>query len=193
MSMRRLFAILAILFAASCVQPTAKEHIKERPTFSTHIADPQLRVIIDEYFRLSARNHVAFNGRVSVGFSNIDRGRVIGTCTYRPTFREIDLDKRFWKESTWESKVALLYHELTHCYCERDHDFDDGEKYPNDSLEEIIQAIFAKQPFTPLKPDGYLEDSCPKSIMHPVIISDECFLTHYDYYTKEMFARCKAF
>lgn len=191
--MRQFIALILFVIVASCAQPAAKEHVKDKPAFSTEITDPEIKVISDEYFRLSAYNNMHFNNKVSIGFSKIDRSNVIGTCTYQHEFREIDLDKRFWSNSTWFSKIALLYHEMTHCYCERGHDFDEGEVYPDVTLQEILGRFLSRIPLSPLKPSGYLDDFCPKSVMHPIIMDDECFEKHYNYYVKEMFARCNPF
>lgn len=190
--MRRFFTIILFVLIASCSKPPVKTEIKEAPSYSTDITDPELKTITDEFFRLSARNNLTFSHKVSVGFSDIERDSVIGTCSYRPTFREIDLDPRYWKRATWTSKVALLYHELVHCYCERDHDYDQGEMYPDKSWKALIQDHFSGF-LSPIRPSGYLEDGCSKSNMHPVIMSNECFEKHYDHYVKEMFNRCKAF
>lgn len=190
--MRRFFTLFLFVLVASCAQPEPKPHIKETPSYSTEITNPELKVITNEFMQLSTRNHITFTHKVSMGFSEIERDSVIGTCSYRPTFREIDLDPRYWKRATWISKVALVYHEMTHCYCDRDHDHDEGEMYPDKSWKAILQNYFSNIP-SPLKPSGYLEDGCPKSNMHPVIMSDECFVKHYGYYVKEMFNRCVTF
>lgn len=189
--MRHFLAYFLISVLASCSQPGTKETAKERPSFSTKITDPEVELIVEEYLALSTQYNKKFNHTVSIGFSDIKRGDVIGTCTYGSNFREVDLDTLFWDNATWLSKVALIYHELTHCYCGRDHDFGSGTMYPDRSLKAIIQAFLNKQPLTPLKPAGYFGDSCPLSNMHPVMIGDSCFYKHYSYYVKEMFNRCK--
>lgn len=177
---------------ASCAQPPQKPQVRETPAFSTEIVDPELKTITNEFMRLSARNNITFKHKVSMGFSNIERDSVIGTCSYRTTFREIDLDPRYWNRATWTSKIALVYHEMAHCYCERDHDHDNGEMYPDKSWKAIIQNYFSKVP-EPMRPSGYLKDGCPSSNMHPIIMSDECFIKHYNHYVKEMFNRCVPF
>ena len=191
--MRRFLLLILFVFIASCAKPPIKHEVKDKPSFTSEITDPELKVISEEFFRLSKRNNITFKNRVSIGFNSIDRGNIIGTCSYRPKFREIDLDIDFWKRANWAEKVALVYHELAHCYCQRDHDFDEGTMYPDSSLKAIIQGWMAKQPISLVRPDGYLEDACPKSIMHPTILDDECFKRHYDYYVKEMFVRCEPF
>lgn len=191
--MRHIIALISFTIVASCAQPAPKEHVKTKPAFSKEITNKEVKVITDEYFRLSAYNNMRFNNKVSIGFSEIERTNIIGYCTYQTDFREIDLDKVYWSRTTWLSKVALLYHELTHCYCERGHDFDEGEAYPENVLQTLLGRYLVKIPLSPLRPAGYMDDFCPKSVMHPIIMDDECFEKHYGYYVKEMFARCKPF
>lgn len=191
--MKRFLFLFLITIVASCARPPIKREVKTQPAFTSEVTNPELKVIVDEFFALSKRNNITFTHKVSIGFSSIDSDTVIGTCSYRPSFREIDLDKEYWDRASWEQKVALVYHELAHCYCERDHDYDDGEMYPDNSIKAFLNGIMSRAPITPLRPPGYLDDSCPKSIMHPTIISRQCFKDHYDYYVKEMFARCEPF
>lgn len=191
--MRTFLLVILFAFIASCSKPPIKREMKREPIYATTIENPELKVISDEFFALSKRNNLEFQGKVSIGFTNIDEGSVIGTCWTTKQWREVDLDIGFWKRATWERKVALVYHELAHCYCGRDHDFDDGEMYPDNSLKAILQGWMAQQPITPMRPRGYLDDGCPKSIMHPTILDEQCFKDHYNHYVKEMFARCNPF
>ena len=192
MGMKRLLLTIFTIILASCAAPTQKDKVKEKPAYAGMISDPEVYSITKSYFELSTYNHITFRRYVTMGFTDIERGNVIGLCTFGRGFREIDLDKTYWKNATWPSKVALVYHELTHCYCQRDHDFDNGTMYPDGSLRYILQRWQDRLP-SPLKPEGFLGDGCPKSIMHPIILDNECFEKHYDYYTTEMFARCKPF
>jgi len=185
-------SILALLFLISCAKPPIRR-TKVFPDHSTEISDPQIKAIVDEFMDLSKRNKVKFNSKVSVGFTKINDGNVIGTCSYRMTFREIDLDIDFWKNATFIQKTSLLYHELAHCYCDRDHDFGDGTLYPDDSFKYILQSWFQKSTFNIYRPEGYYEDGCPTSIMYPKLIEDYCFRVHYNEYVNEMFNRCEPY
>lgn len=192
--MGRIFAILIWILIISCASGTVnKRPEKEHPIFTNKIESPELRAITEEFFNLSARNNIHFSGNVTIGFSKINRDPVIGECTIANDFREIEIDSAFWDTASWASKIALTYHEMAHCYCYRMHDFGNGEKYPENLLRYILDNFLQEQPLTPLKPHGFLDDNCPKSIMYPTILDDECFARHYDYYTKEMFARCTPF
>lgn len=182
-----------LLFVVLSMMQTG-EHlkIKEHPVFGQKIEGRELQIITNEYFKLSARNNIHFDRNVTMGFSKINSSKVIGTCTFGSDFREIDIDSEYWKAAKWPTKVALVFHELTHCYCTRPHDFGDGTMYPDGSIRWIIQRIMLKQPFTPLRPAGFMDDNCPQSIMYPEVLSNTCFKKHYSYYVQEMFSRCKA-
>lgn len=185
--------ILVSFLVAISVSKNQGYPTKLVPSYGPKIENREVKVITDEYFKLSARNHIKFDKNVSIGFSKITKESVIGFCSYRPGFREIDLDGEYWDSAKWLTKVALLYHEMTHCYCGRNHDFGLGTMYPDGSLRWLIDNLLARQPLTPLKPPGYLEDGCPQSIMHPIIIENSCFKKHYSYYVEEMFSRCEPY
>lgn len=191
--MRPFITLLLLALLASCAAPPQKAVPKTKPEFSSTITDPELKTITNAYFRLSARNNIGFKHNVSMGFSHINSGRTIGFCTFRKDFREINLDSDYWQRASWNDKIALVFHEMTHCYCARDHDFGEGEMYPDNTIRALLQEWGSRIPYSPLKPKGYMDDSCPLSIMHPVILSDECFKAHYKYYVKEMFNRCEPF
>lgn len=185
-------SLLVLILLASCAKPPIRR-TKITPDHPTEISDPQIKAIVNEFMDLSKRNNIKFKNNVSIGFTKINDGNVIGTCSYRMTFREIDIDIEYWKTATWISKTALVYHELAHCYCNRDHDFGDGTLYPDDSLAYLFQSWFKKSTFNLYRPEGYFEDNCPMSIMYPKIIDDYCFRVHYNEYVEEMFNRCDAY
>lgn len=177
----------------SCAVHSRKIPDNERPVFSNKIADPEVKIIVDEYIRLSNENNVQFTDIVDIGFTKIDSNTIIGICSISNGIRKIYLDSQYWAEASWQSKVTLLFHELGHCYCGRPHDFGDGKMYPDNTLIAILQEYMARELYTPLRPKGYMDDGCPESIMHPTILTNTCFSEHYKYYTKEMFARCIPF
>lgn len=160
------------------------------PSQSAEFTDPELRGIVTEYFRLSKRNNITFTSTIHMSIEDIGRDRVIGLCGFGIMYRKIMFDKSYWEESTYLSKVSTVYHEMTHCYCGRTHDFEEGKEYPDMSLKSTIKRFFGKYVYSPLKPEGFMDDGCPSSIMLPYSFSDKCFKDHYDFYTKEMFNRC---
>jgi hypothetical protein len=138
---------------------------------------PQAQQLVNEYRILAAEHHINFAHNVTIGFVDIKVDNIIGVCYSRPDFREIDIDSSFWdKRASQLRQKALLFHELTHCFCGREHDYGDGKPYIG-SEEKPTKA-------------GYMQDGCPLSIMHPIVIDDYCMQLHYSYYIDEMFARC---
>lgn len=144
--------------------------------------DPRLQKYVDEYKKLAAIQGIKFKKNVTIGFKKINSDIVVGLCTYGNKWREIDIDINYWNSITSISKVVLMYHEASHCYCGRVHDYDDNKLYPE-----------AKDTRNMKQKSGMYDDSCPLSLLYPIVVSDDCFKTHYNNYIKEMFLRCKPF
>jgi Zn-dependent peptidase ImmA (M78 family) len=115
-----------------------------------------------------------------VGFKNINQGNIVGLTTYGFGFREIDISIDFWNSSTSLSRAALVFHEMGHAYCHRDHDYGNGTEYGD--------ADKARK--DPNKEDGFYEDSCPVTLLFPEVVEDNCFEKHYEGYVTEIFNRC---
>lgn len=177
-----LVVILLALFNCS-----APDTIKIRPEYPG--VDSHVKELVDEYLSLSRQNHIRFDKKVTVGFKSIKQGTVIGYCTYGGYFREIDLDVNYWNDSTSISRMSLVYHELAHCYCGRNHDFGPNLNYPENSLDKLRKAMQWTFEHGPLP--GYFKDGCPTSLMFPVAVDDWCVVRHYSEYIVEMFERCK--
>lgn len=194
--MKYFLTYLFLLSILSCSTPSklVEPAIKEGPEHKELSGDPTLDYLVKEYKRLAKEHGVEFDDIVTIGFRDINissgTGRVIGECT-RSYFREIDIDKEFWDHASWISKVTLVFHELNHCYCTRDHDWgpDVTQVYPEAWLENLINHF---QYYTPMykTPDGFYGDNCPLSIMNPWIVEDRCINSHYPDYVQEMFQRC---
>lgn len=184
----KMMNLLSILFVlSSCSNPIP---IKPRPE---HVGvDPKAQSLVDEYFWLGKQNDLPFNGKVTIGFKDINHGDVIGICTTTWFWREIDLDKGFWDRSTQTSRLALLFHELTHCYCGRIHDYDEDKEYP-DTVDARIKQVYEWVAHRKGPIPGYMSDGCPLSIMYPEVLDDECTLKHYNEYIEEMFDRCEPY
>jgi len=140
--------------------------------------DPKLEPYVQEYKTLAKYHGITFNNEVSVGFTNIDQGDIIGQTHYGLYFREIDIDKAYWFNATQITRTTLMFHELTHAYCLRDHDYGDGKKYDKKNLNIT---------------EGRFKDFCPQSIMFPYELDDNCAMAHYQEYIDEMFERCIPF
>lgn len=170
-----------VAIALLCVSCGAPPPIKTHPEYKG--VAPQAKPLVDEYLWLSAQNHIEFDAEVTVGFKHINYGAVVGICNYGETWREIDIDVDYWNSSTNLTRAALLFHELTHCYCGRDHDFGKDQKYSDSETLRDLQAV--------RHAPGYFDDECPTSLMFPQVTPDDCMKAHYDQYVKEMFDRCE--
>jgi hypothetical protein len=185
MYMRRLIdAILVTILVTLVVMLVTCRTVPERRTEPRYKGvDPRVQSLVNQYKVLGASNGLFFTRDVTIGFTNIGKGPVIGVCYYGNKFREIDVDQYFWDNSTDLSRKAMLFHELTHCYCGRDHDYG-FMKYYHAVLRLRMGTFMNKA-----KP-GFMDDGCPLSIMNPYILDDYCMNIHYDSYIKEMFERC---
>lgn len=150
--------------------------------------DFRLRKLVKEFKWLSAQRGITFTDTVTIGFKKIKAQDVVGICTYAPGWREIDIDIDYWNNSNDSKRMALVFHELTHCYCTRAHDYAEGELYPDTLTERIARALQWKIEGGP-RP-GYFDDGCPTSLMYPVVVDTDCFRSHYQEYVDEMLNRC---
>lgn len=183
--MKLLTAVFIAFLLGACSSTSIS--VKTKPD---HIGvDAQVKKLYDEFMWLSVQNNIQFYNKVTIGFTKIKQEDAIGMCTWGGRFREIDLDLSYWKDSTSISKVALFFHEMTHCFCSRIHDYGEDKKYPEDTKERVAEALSWLKNGGP-RP-GHWEDGCPTSLMYPVILDDDCTKSHYSEYVKEMFDRCK--
>lgn len=194
--MRKLiYAIFILYFAViigSCSTPGVK--IKPHPQYKG--VDARLQMYLDQYMALSTRHNLTFHNKVTMGVKKINEGNVIGLCTYGRGWREIDIDEAFFSENSTQRQKILVFHELTHCFCSRGHDFN-GVDYPS-ALTAFFERIKLKAvrgiPWCiDRNVPGYLSDGCPASIMHPYILDQQCIDLHYDYYIDEMFEACEPY
>jgi hypothetical protein len=180
-------AITSIMILTASLSSCSGLPIKTKPDYEG--VDPRTQKLVDEYLWLSTQYHIKFYNKVTIGFRNINEGKVVGFCSNGGFFREIDLDINYWNNSTNTTRTALLFHELAHCYCGRDHDYGKDLKYPETEAlrrERALQWLIEGGP----RP-GYWDDGCPVSLMYPMVVDNECMRTHYREYTEEMFDRCK--
>lgn len=175
--MRRLIYLLSALLLLSFSLNT---HVGRIVPIHNGV-DEELKAIVNDYLELAKIKGIVFKKKVGVGFTSIHRGNVVGLCHYGTSFREIDIDREYWDRASRTSKRTLLFHELTHCYCTRPHDHDDGTAYVRNSCP----AGDAKT--------GYYGDGCPKSVMFPSVLEDDCVTAHSADYLEEMFNRCVSY
>lgn len=170
--------LLICLSLFNCVHGTAK-FLPEYPG-----EDPKVVGLVNEYKELAKNNGITFKKQVSIGFKDIKDKDIVGMCYYGSKWREIDLDTKFWENSNSITRLTLLFHELGHCYCNRDHDYRDGKKYKEaNTIKEDLRLGKSDN-------NGFYDDHCPLSMMYPIVLENFCILSHYDDYMKELFNRC---
>lgn len=146
--------------------------------------DPEAQKYEDAWLELANGKGIKFDKTVTIGFKDIGRNYVVGACNYGLWFREIDLDSKYWSYFSEIGKMVLVWHESTHCYCNREHDYSKNKEYGEDGDK-------ARKDLS--KSDGFYSDKCPKSIMFPEIVNDLCFEMHQGEYISEMFQRCEPY
>lgn len=175
----RLF-IISLLFVG-CTQA----EMPAKPKVSDSV---ELTRLTQEYVNLAAGRNVYFtNNPFSIGFKTIDERNVIGVCTWRAFSRNVLIDPSFWADATETTRKILVFHELTHCLCNREHDYGDSIPYLDPQIEKIVKN--SRLDLSSVR-SGYFNDGCPVSIMHPVMIHDGCTELHEEEYLKEMFNHC---
>jgi hypothetical protein len=106
---------------------------------------------------------------------------IVGLCWYNENPRRIQLDAKSWKSYDYAKKEALILHELGHCVCNLGHVhfmgiYDTKSKAPERSEDRLNS--------------GFLEDGCPTSLMHPIVLNSECYTKHRAHYRYELHLRC---
>lgn len=187
LKIKQILVLFTIITMSGCSGVGTKSSLdKDKPEY-TGIAK-ELKPYYDEYVFLAKKDHINFDKKITMGFRIIDSDGIIGLCHWGDNFREIDIDKGYWNMAPEELREILLFHEMTHCLCGREHDWGKGKYYHDAFLQSILGNFgrrIAKEFF-----DGYLLDGCPKSIMNPYIVDIDCAQRHMDFYKKEMFERC---
>lgn len=153
--------------------------------------NPKIGKYLNEYSTLAEKRGLGTSKEllknITAGFGRIGKDSgTVGTCT--PNFGgggEIEIDILYWKNKGDLTRRALVYHEATHCICGREHTYNYGKPY--DETRKDPQSEWSKEQ---LKENGYFEDKCSVSLMHPKMQSDECLKTHWDHYVGEMFEGC---
>jgi hypothetical protein len=182
---------LNLLLLALTVACTVNIRTMERFKPRYKGVDPIIAPLVNEYLDLAKDRGLKFRHKVTVGFMNIKDSNVIGMCHYDAFFREIDIDRNYWNHASKISRAILLKHELTHCYCNRNHDYK-GIPYSSTDEDFALHKDFGMTGHITHNTEGYYADRCAKSIMFPKILTDDCTKAHYADYEAEMFDGCEA-
>jgi hypothetical protein len=181
-----LFILLSLALFHSCED---EQHRKTKPHKDI---GPEFRELTKEYLQLSSDHGIYHNRLVPIGLVDLSFDYpTIGTCWLYEHHRDIDIDSTYWKKASPLGKKMLTFHEMSHCYCGRGHDYGPKAEF---NYSSGFTAIFNKiLVINKDKAHGYYKDGCPLSIMYPTTVADACYSTHYNDYIKEMFNNCKAY
>jgi hypothetical protein len=183
--------LLFIILALMVYGPSAREEeASNQPKYSK--TDEKLQIYEDIYIDLARKHNIKFTHSVYAGFTVIKQGLIVGMCHYTSHYREIDIDQPFWEKTEEDTRRTLMFHELTHCLCGRDHDYGLNKPYIDPKYEEIVQRCMPRIPLWVNYP-GYFVDGCPLSLMSPTLPTLDCIKIHGAEYEEEMFDRCKPY
>ena len=124
---------------------------------------------------------------VAIVFGALEYGEkdvgVIGLCHWgfpgiEPRF--IEIDAKYYAKHSKISRFALLFHEMGHCVLNEDHPDLEVNKFIH-----WLESLGVKTVRSQI--ENYLPDGCPKTLMHPYDFSEECVMTHFEYYLKELY------
>lgn len=114
---------------------------------------------------------------LSVGFYRDEKDPSTNTIAWcNHLTNEIGINADLFMERTFEMQSVILFHELAHCLMGKPH-----ADYGSDWIENVM--IF----FGLIPQKGYYADNCPKSLMHPYEISEQCLNDHANEYLDDLF------
>jgi hypothetical protein len=173
--------LLKVLLFSCVILLSCEEDIGTRETETPmfDVSDPEFDKYLNEYKRLAQQKGITFkNKELTINFVDgfkKQQGSVIGICEYFSDNRvEILIKKPYYEDASERTKEALMYHELTHCMCFRDHEYK-GYMYKKG---------------TESPEDTMFRDGCPKTLIFPTILTTYCSEEHWDHYLDEMFDNC---
>lgn len=113
----------------------------------------------------------------------IDHKNAIAVCYQQLVFPlKIQIEKEWWYRTGDYEHWSVVYHEAGHCVCHLDHTSDTDSEWFFDLLAHHgVRAIHAP----------WMADGCPKSLMYPIVVGQDCVIRHEDEYVKELFAKCQ--
>ena len=147
---------------------------------------PELIPYVNDFIRL-VDPHYDKNrlSSLSIGKREINDGNIVGLCKFLGTnsYVEIVIDSPFWRRADSFEKEVLMLHELGHCLCNIYHSHLEG------NYDKNFNPFSTDNPAELLK-NGYLEDKCPTSIMHPSVLLSACYRKHRDFYRQNLRVQC---
>lgn len=179
-----MFKYLKILIFIMTVMTVSCTTISEdlfRPFPAHKGVDPSFKEYIDDFMASNPEQAKRLRKyKITMGFYNF-KGSVAGVCYYiGRNVREISVNPKIWKSSSYEERWELVTHELVHCLCNRSHSWSGG-RYKEFLEEDKVEKT---------KENGYFDDGCSMSIMHPRMQGRYCIAKHWDHYRSELKEKC---
>lgn len=181
-SIKRANLLLSLIFVVACTSLGKKDGFDQEfqgvaPEMRPYVKD--FVELVGPHYRKDALKNL------SIGIRALNEGEVVGLCKLFTTNggAEILIDRSFWDVNGSEKREALMLHELGHCLCFLRHEHFEGS-YKDDGDEDSTESGKLKK--------GYFDDNCPVTLMHPNVLSANCYRTHRNHYRWELRTRCNA-
>ena len=130
MNTTSLSGLLICSFLIVSCQPTS--NLLEHESAEVGQSSEQLQVYFDRF--VTEGNNRGFdipenlNG-ITGTITDISQGNVVGLCFYDSRYpNSIEIDQDFWSQAGNLEKEMVVFHELGHCYLNRDHKEGDNDE-----------------------------------------------------------------
>lgn len=126
-------------------------------------ATTQIDTVFEPYMRVApfGFNELLKESHLVIKLGIVKNKEVVGYCSKEYsvlglTRRLIVIDKDYWNAFSYKKRQLLLWHEIGHCMFNKKHD-----------EREFLNG-------------------CPRSIMHPTVLSESCIDLHYEDYLLQL-------
>ena len=184
MRLKKLAFVFFLLFSSASFAQESK----------APLVDPAFKNYREEFINLSGGLITPDNiAQISIHFKKLEYSEkgegTIGLCYWGfnafgkgGTPPRIEIDPSYWEFHSEIQKRALIFHEIGHCGCQREH--------PNVEVNWLVKLLDKAHISHRRYAINYFEDTCPRTIMHPYDLSSACLTRHKKYYDEEMFKHC---
>ena len=128
--LKRIFPLFLLFITLFSCQPDGLDDLVETPvepeirTFPN--VDERLWTYFERFEEEAKQRGIAVDlvaSRISGVIENVEEEHIAGLCTTFGNFRpgEITIDAVFWSRASDLFKEFIVFHELGHCYLDRDH------------------------------------------------------------------------
>jgi hypothetical protein len=115
--------------------------------------DPIIKPYVETLSKLTKGNIGSYH---AIGFSDINRPRVLANCRITLLNSDITFDRESWEESSVKKRLLILAHELIHC--------EKGQGHKSEKEDK---------------------KGCPLYLMSPIIGSEYCIANNFYKYIKQ--------